>query len=78
MIKRDKIVRKRSLKELRREREEKRDDALRQHEELRKADLQSKRVEGKVRHNSTKRPGGGRVELRRLHCYRRSPPRYRN
>lgn len=47
MIKRDKIVRKRSLRELRREREEKRDDALRQHEELRQADVQSKRAEGK-------------------------------
>lgn len=58
MIKRDKIVRKRSLKELRREREEKRDDALRQHEELRKADLQSKRVEGKVRIVSTEHSGG--------------------
>ncbi|GAA5867243.1 hypothetical protein JCM3774_002386 [Rhodotorula dairenensis] len=46
MIRREKIVRKRSLKELRREREEKRDDALRQHEELRKADLQSKKATG--------------------------------
>lgn len=48
MIRRDKIVRKRSLKELRREREEKRDDALRHHEELRKAELQSKKAAGQV------------------------------
>lgn len=48
MEKRDKIVRRRTTREIRREKEEKRDEALRQHDELRRADLQSKRSEGQV------------------------------